>query len=260
MAACGWQIPPSKHLPAPDKGLSLVSALLALRQRQTKLQNPCQWDNRVSPSRLTLECCRQYELADRYVGVNVRRHRLYVAAGDTSITVRSSRVRLPLARSSAARRPWPRSPATGETTPGAMRVTSPSASGAAGDTGHFCAPSRIRSRPARWRSQRVRRATRARCVARASLRVEVGLQHLDPRRALADLEHDYAVGHRRLEFFNARRNTLICNLRTGNEPNQLGFFPRCRRNLRGRPSTSGGRAEDDRVDDPEGELRRILLS
>ena len=45
--------------------------------------------------------------------------------------------------------------------------------------------------------------TSAYSVARASLRVEVGLQHLDPRRALADLEHDYAVGHRRLEFFNA---------------------------------------------------------
>src|SRR5450759_5018871 len=52
--------------------------------------------------------------------------------------------------------------------------------------------------------------TSAYSVARASLRVEVGLQHLDPRRALADLEHDYAVGHRRLEFFNTRRNTLIC--------------------------------------------------
>jgi NmrA-like family len=37
------------------------------------------------------------------------------------------------------------------------------------------------------------------------------------------------------------------NLRTGNEPDQLGFFPRRRRNLRGRASTSGGRAENDRV-------------
>ena len=37
------------------------------------------------------------------------------------------------------------------------------------------------------------------------------------------------------------------HLRTGNEPNKLGFFPRCCRDLRGRPSTSGGRTENDRV-------------
>src|SRR6266496_4822658 len=41
-----------------------------------------------------------------------------------------------------------------------------------------------------------------------------------------------------------------CNgshLRTGNEPNQLGFFPGCRRNVRRWPSPSCGRAADNRV-------------
>jgi len=41
--------------------------------------------------------------------------------------------------------------------------------------------------------------------------VEVDLQGLDARRALADLERDHAIGNGRLEFFNARAKAIICN-------------------------------------------------